>query len=313
MSNTVEAHTVRIALLTPLRIGEAAEGNRLVQLTRLILREARLAASQGMLAAASYRVERTPIIPASSLKGMLRALTEKLARSLYPATADAPTKLDEVPRLLASLHHQPSYTELDQRDAENLMKTSIVHAEPSQLTETPIHNARQRIHRALAGALKELKLEACIPSPPRAAPLDWSYEAFASRYCPICLLYGTTHQAGAIRPLDAAPEKPTTLHTRTHVSIDRATRTSAEDLLYTEELVPAGTVFTTRLYIVWPTLSLEEKASNTCRQLLDTAIREAKKLWNTTLSYIANNPVELGAGKSRGQGLARITVTPLQI
>ena len=294
MSNQrwLEGYRVRIILLSPTRIGAGAEGNlQQVLSPRLSTIYAFTGASLGPGGgAARARLQRLPVIPASSLKGLLRSLAERIAASIYhdyrgrdPSSLSA----QEVPRFLAALHHQPTYQEEEERRRNQRIQSSPVHAyeEPPELDY----------------------VDRCAPRGPEGAPTDWRYEAFASRYCPICLLFGSNFQAGAIRLRDAIPEKGEAKTTiRTHVSIDRGTRTKSEAKLYTEELVEAGTVFVTKLYLLWPLETPQEMRNNECMELYNAAIEEARRLWNIVKEYLETNEVQIGGGKTIGHGAVKI-------
>ena len=259
----------------------------------------------------SYRFERTPLIPATTLKGLLRSLTEKLAATIYKRYQSLePEDISSIPLMLAANHHQPTPYEEEKRREKRLQQVSPLHAKPEQLVELQHGNNRIAVHKALAKLFEKLK--PCIPEPPEAPPRDWSYEAFASRYCPICMLYGSTHQAGAVRPLDAIPPQTPDIEVRTHVAIDRGLGIRSEKKLYTEELLQPGTTFKTKIHILWPLPTPGEHQNPTCNQLYKTTLQEAQKLWKTLLKYLQQTHIQIGSGKTRGNGLAKITIRQIR-
>ena len=292
----LEQVSLQLVTKTPLRIGAGVEGNLAQVLRVLVVRKARIKLDPDNWApiAQSTYIARLPLIPATSIKGALRAITEKIAASLYAAYSGKKPGLEEIPRTLAALHHQPPLAEQAMRRTIGLQVAAPLHAYPDNIAEKD---------QPIPTVLREYGelVEKCTPESPTAAPRDWRYEAFASRYCPICLLYGSTHQAGAVRPLDAIPDKEA-IETRTHVSINRRTRTRAEGKLYSEELVTAGTKYTLRINILWPIPTPQELEHPQCRELLTSTLAEARKLWSLTLRYIKETGLRLGSGKSRGNG-----------
>ncbi|HIQ55990.1 MAG TPA: hypothetical protein EYH59_04865, partial [Pyrodictium sp.] len=81
----LETYEVEVVLLTPTRVGGGVEGNLQQLLCSQVRREPVL--RHAVLSVGekpdSYRFERTPLIPATTLKGLLRSLTEKLAATIY--------------------------------------------------------------------------------------------------------------------------------------------------------------------------------------------------------------------------------------
>ena len=309
----LETYEVKVVLLTPARVGGGVEGN-LQQLLRPqvrrepVLRQVVLSVGEKPN---SYRFERTPLIPATTLKGLLRSLTEKLAATIYKRYQSLELEnLESTPLMLAANHHQPTPQEEEKRREKRLQQIPPLHAKPEQLTELQHGNNKIAIHKTLAKLFEELK--PCVPEPPEASPKDWSYEAFASRYCPICMLYGSTHQAGAVRPLDAIPPQTPDIEVRTHVAIDRGLGIRSEKKLYTEELLQAGTTFKTRIHILWPLPTPEEQQNPTCNQLYQTTLQEAQRLWKTLLEYLNQTHIQIGSGKTRGNGLAKITIRQIR-
>lgn len=307
MERLLETLTLRIRLLTPLRIGGGAEGNLQQQLYSHIVAETTLETRDNGPRATGIVWRRLPVIPATTVKGLLRATTERIAATLYASYASTePKSIEELPRLLAALHHQPDPEEAQQRRSQRLQQLAPLHSRPNRLK--PLNDREDTlIDKAIAQLRSEL--EPCRPKPSENAPLDWAYEALASRYCPICILYGSTHQAGAIRPLDAIPQGEPRIRVRAHVAIDRALKTKSEAKLYTEELVEAGIVFTARIHILWPLPAPEEKTNKPCKKLYETALAEAKRLWRLTHQYLEQATIQLGSGKSRGTGLAKVVIT----
>lgn len=284
---------------TPLRIGAGAEGNSLTLLTAVM--PVRASIDAGRVRVTAFK--RLPFIPASSLKGALRALTERIASALYrdAIVSGGCGSPEAVPKCLAALHHQPAPAEIRERRAKRCQVTPPVHSMCS-VGDDALDAAR--------GAIEDfIEKNGCIePSeqPGESSPLDWGYEHASSRLCPICILYGSIHQAGAVRITDAVAEE-TTLTTRTHVSISRTTSTRSEKMLYAEELVPAGTRFSARLHLL-PPLRRPAEEYGDCGAAYAAALREAEHLWSLTLNYVKRYGLVIGAGKSRGQGRLRVII-----
>ena len=293
--------SMRLTLVTetPLRIGAGVEGNNLVLLTAVMPVRAEVRAGRARVTA----FKRLPFIPASSLKGALRALTERIASALYRDVLvnDGCDDPEDLPRCLAALHHQPSPMELRERRTRRCQVTP------------PVHNvcgtgdaALNAAWRAINGFIEK---NGCIEPgerPTESSPLDWGYEHASSRLCPVCILYGSIHQAGALRVTDAVAEE-STVTMRTHVSINRASRTRSERMLYAEELVPAGARFSARLHIL-PPLRRPAEEHGDCGTAYTAALREAARLWSLTLDYVKKFGLVIGSGRSRGQGRLRVIV-----
>jgi len=303
--DTLRLQRLRLTLVaeSPLHIGSGTEGNSLVLLTAVMPFKASLEA--GKVRVTMYK--RIPFIPASSLKGALRAITERIAASIYHdvLSKEGCSEPKMVPRCLAALHHQPAISEYEARRRRRCQLTPPVHGfcEASD-------NALSTVHKEVSDFIKDfIERNQCLErdeQPTESSPIDWGYEHAASRLCPLCILYGSIHQAGAVRVTDAIAEA-SPITTRSRVSIDRATRTREERMLYVEELVPAGTRFHARLNIVPPLPRLVEE-NGECREAYDAALQEASRLWELTLEYVKRYGIVIGSGRSRGQGRLRITI-----
>ncbi|HID40890.1 MAG TPA: hypothetical protein EYP33_01910, partial [Pyrodictium sp.] len=175
MERLLETLTLRIRLLTPLRIGGGAEGNLQQQLYSSIVAEATLEIRDNSPRAAGIVWRSLPVIPATTVKGLLRATTERIAATLYSGyVSTEPKSIEELPRLLAALHHQPDPEESQQRRSQRLQQLAPLHSKPSRFK--PL-NGREHALTDKAIAQLQNELEPCTLKPPEDAPRDWAYEA----------------------------------------------------------------------------------------------------------------------------------------
>jgi len=271
---------------------------------------------------------RVPIIPSSTLKGALRDLSEKIARELYSNVAC--NSIKDIPRLLASLHHQPNLEELQKREGHSghfFVRWDPVHSdhdfnfrdpsysrkkEGSGEKEPPVitsNRLRECLEREGLGHCRII--EAACEGVRDVDPLDWCYEYFASRYCPLDLLYGSPLQAGAVRVTDAVPMDPNSVvrRGRSRVAINRRTGIASHQKLFREEVVEPGSVFESTVYLVIPPYSPAELQNDVLRRLYSATVEEALRIWNLTLKYVEQFGLYLGSGKTHGKGRMRVEIS----
>ena len=241
--------------------------------------------------------EEVPVLLATSLKGALRGLSERIAKSSHDAFADL-----EAEEKALRWHHEPEggpirhapeegvFEEKDLRRLLDVLGISSLGPEEAlrlaiALGMTP-EDARELSDKVLkSGTLGSLNL---ANERARVLVSDLVERALAV-FCPICRLYGSPSLAAKLRLVDALPVSSTCTAMRIHVGIDRRSLTSAENILYQEEVVEPGAVF--RAYLI---------ADN-----VKPGTPEAKLL-ASTLEFIRRLGLQVGGSKSRGLGLLRV-------
>jgi len=189
-----------------------------------------------------------PIIPATSIKGAFRGITELLGSSIGSGSDDPRRKL------MASHKRERG-------------KISHVFDIDALLNEI---GPREREFLERIGERGSDYLE---------------YLA-----CPICRLFGAPGVAAKVRFSDAIPSSEPVLRQMTRTSIDRKSMKVKEERLFTEELVVSGEF---RFVIVVDDLdSLEEE------------------LFNNVLTYLGEEGLQLGGGKSIGRGRMKVYIGP---
>jgi CRISPR/Cas system CSM-associated protein Csm3 (group 7 of RAMP superfamily) len=308
--NPLERYMLRIVPLTPLRIGAGVEGNVQRILTSFIVKEAELAIEETSVFTTNAISKRTPVIPASSIKGLLRALAEQLSSRLYSRSMK-PQSVSDIPKLLAAYHHHTTPSEDTARESIRQKGCNISSLPLIHYTPTLSDKCGDETLGEIVGEVKNVigDYSNCIERVPPSTSIDWAFEAFASRYCPICILFGSQFQAGALRITDALPVDNVLSNYRTHVSIDRRTLTKEEAKLYVEEYIEPGVTFVARINLLWPLTTLNEDSNNICKQLYNHALTEAKKLLSVLIEYVNSTPIEIGGSKSRGLGLVKLNIT----
>ena len=221
----------------------------------------------------------TPIIPASSLKGALRALFASLAKSLL---GDC-----EVVK-----YHE------ENREPKKYKKKLLPHHEGikfnekqvNELKEYLVKNGVDRAYFEEEGADEELA------------------ERLASLSCPICLLFGSNYLAGALRFSDVALNG--SFNRVTRVVINRALGKVSENKLFTLEMVEEARgkgyvvlAFNPELEELVESLGLECNGKN--------PIEAAKELWETGKKFLEEEGLVLGHSKSVGLGAAKVRLREL--
>lgn len=203
-----------------------------------------------------------PVIPAESIKGVLRSLAIRIARTATFGLKkhDGLVDVDEVVKKHG-------------KDTHNVkLQADMVE---KALLKLGIFTERQ---------LRELSD-------------DEKKELLVSLYCPICLLFGSPHQAGKLLFTDAIPVNEEgkivypKLETQTCTSISRKTRTAEAKRLFTVQYVVPEEGISFRSKIIAENLRSGEPDA---------------KLFATVLRYITERGIILGGMKSRGFGQMKV-------
>lgn len=234
-----------------------------------------------------------PLIPATSLKGALRAISERMALSNVKAYAANRLNLAAL-----CLHYEPEEGVLSHRGEA---KSEVCEGRRrlrewfeeliKELNIRKLLSLKELRGVALRLGMKEEDVNELLAkgiSVDNEALLDFLDRSLAL-YCPICVLYGSPSLVGKLRLVDCLPTDELSLSFRTHVGISRDTLTSKEGALYEEELIDPGVNFKTELIV----------------DNLDLGSPEAKLL-GATLDYILKLGLHLGGGKSRGLGVVEV-------
>lgn len=241
-----------------------------------------------------WRAEK-PIVLATTLKGALRALSERLAKASPDAFASS-----EAEKKAIELHVEPQGKPIQHRPEEGEFKPEELGEllEALGLASVPAERAADLalmlgMQPEDAGELREQKaktLADLLKDEAIRRLLSDLVERSLALHCPICRLYGSPSLAGKLRLVDALPEgDDVRTRMRVHVGIDRRSLTAAENILYYEEVVEPGVAFTT--YIVVDNLRPGTPEG---------------RLLASTLDAILKLHLQLGASKSRGLGLLKV-------
>ena len=230
-----------------------------------------------------FKVERTPIIPATSFKGALRHQLELLFIE----------KIDE----LAQLFNIPD-------DKKDLLKPCIPSPKHSKAEEELINTGRYRKHC-------EIKVD------------DKQISVGEYGICPVCYFMGTTGLMGFLRFSNFYPVSESSILDQTNIRIDRKTGTAAHGAKVEGEQVKPGTVFKGSINIVIsePILQMQGIRFGDARKIGDVVIdkwlenwgetdkeKRAKILIEKVLIPAIENIKELGGQKSRGAGKVDVKV-----
>jgi len=221
-----------------------------------------------------------PIIPAESVKGVLRSIAARIAGSMKFNTAMYGLNVDDI----VKNHKKDIHT-----DYVNKL-----------LNE----NRKEELTGKIKEVLKNIKLsEKHINNIVEELGLKEALELAVSLLCPICLLFGSRYYSGKILITDAIPVNlngnPTSpkMEMQTCTSISRICRTVEAGRLYTVQyIVPDNIVYKLRMVI-------------------DNVVKgdvEAKLLGNL-LKYIGEHGIIIGGLKSRGFGHMKIDMEILKM
>lgn len=156
--------------------------------------------------------ELIPIIPAESLKGSLRKLVAKFAKSINYG--------DELVNRIVDFHNEDVHYK-EEKGKKYYPMESLSDEIQSRIVKEGIFTEEQ---------LKELSDESVK-------------ELYYSLQCPVCRLFGSRSLAGKMNVSDFIPEKFPEILTYTSTSIDRKYGIAAEGKLFTIESIGAKTIF----------------------------------------------------------------------
>jgi len=221
-----------------------------------------------------------PIIPAESVKGVLRSIAARIARSMKFNTTMYGLNIDDI----VKNHKKDIHTDY--------------------INKLLSENRREDLTGKIKEILKDINLsEKHINNIVEELGLKEALELAVSLLCPICLLFGSRHYSGKILITDAIPVNldgnPTSpkIETQTCTSISRKCRTAETGRLYTVQyIVPDNIAYKSRI-------------------IIDNVVKgdiEAKLLENL-LKYISEYGVIIGGLKSRGFGDMKIDMEILRM
>ncbi len=232
---------------------------------------------------AVFKVERTPVIPATSFKGALRHQLELLFIE----------KIDE----FAQLYNIPD-------DKKDLLRPCIPSSRPTKAEEELINVGKYRKHC-------EIKVD------------DRQISVGDLGICPVCYFMGTTGLMGFLRFSNFYPEGESSVIDQANIRIDRKTGTAAHGAKVEGEQVKPGTVFKGSIDIVIsePILEMQGIRFGDARKIDNVVIDKWLENWRETdkenkvttliekvLLPAIQNIKMLGGQKSRGGGKANIAI-----
>jgi len=232
---------------------------------------------------AVFKVDRTPVIPATSFKGALRHQLELLFIE----------KIDEFARLF----NIPN-------DKKDLLKPCIPSPRPTKAEEELINMGKYRKHC-------EIKVD------------ERQISVGDLGICPVCYFMGTTGFMGFLRFSNFYPEGESSVIDQTNIRIDRKTGTAAHGAKVEGEQVKPGTVFKGNITIVVsePIWKMQKTQFGDARKIGNVVIDKWLENWTETdsrnrvktliekvlLPAIQNIKV-LGGQRSRGAGKVNIKI-----
>lgn len=226
----------------------------------------------------SLKIGEMLIIPATSWKGVFRAISERILLSM---------KLEGIEATLRKLYHENSQGvgfKLDNKESDEfkaLREYIASNYESVKDALSRLVTGNSEVVTKLADyedgeGLSNFLLEEGIGRPLLQRYLGMVY--------PITSLYGSQGVAGKMRFLDTLVKA--ILHYRPGVGIDRKTMTVREGRLYfTEFMVPADDMITLRIII-----------DNVMKGTTEA------KLLAATLRYVKSEGIQIGGSKSKGVG-----------
>ncbi len=235
---------------------------------------------------AVFKVDRTPVIPATSFKGALRHQLELLFIE----------KVDE----FAQLFNIPN-------DKKDLLKPCIPSPRPTKAEEELINVGKYRKHC-------EIKVD------------DRQISVGDLGICPVCYFMGTTGLMGFLRFSNFYPKGEGSVIDQTNIRIDRKTGTAAYGAKVEGEQVKPGTVFKGSISIVIsePILEMQGIQFGYARKIYDKVnekwividkwldnwkeMKRAETLIQEVLIPAIQNIKVLGGQKSRGAGMVNVGI-----
>lgn len=227
---------------------------------------------------AVFKVDRTPVIPASSFKGALRHQLE----ILFIEKTDA----------LSDQLNVPS-------DKKDILKPCIPAPRPTKAEKELIDMGNYRRDHC------EIKVD------------EDKVKVGTLGICPVCYFMGATGIMGFLRIDNFYPTGEGSVIDQTNIRVDRKTGTAASGPLRTGEQVKPGTIFNGNVNIVIsePMLELQKIKFGDARKIGDTVIDEWLRHWKETddkrkAKFIIENILipaiqnikVLGGQKSKGAG-----------
>lgn len=218
---------------------------------------------------------RVPIIPAESLKGALRSIATRIAKSSkYSSTLWGYFNVEEIVKSHKKDSHEDFVNSLHKKLSEEL---------GDEYLQTILKST---------GLFSNAQIRTMVDELTYAETL----EILASIACPICQLFGSRHLAGKLLVEDGVVEgDPAKLRieVQAHVAISRKTRTAEEGRLFMVQFInPIGDVkFKTRII-----------ADNVEKGRADA------KLLATLLTFLRERGLMLGGCRSKGFGLFDVEV-----
>jgi CRISPR/Cas system CSM-associated protein Csm3 (group 7 of RAMP superfamily) len=243
---------------------------------------------------AVFKVDRTPVIPATSFKGALRHQLELLFIE----------KTDE----FAQLFNIPG-------NEKELLKPCIPSPRPTKAEKELINSGKYRKQHC------EIKVDEDKVSIPKA---DGKEDGKEIGICPVCYFMGAAGLMGFLRFSNFLPESEGSVIDQTNIRIDRKTGTAAHGAKVEGEQVKPGTVFkgTIGIVISEPILEMQGIRFGDARKIGDVVIDKWLEYWGeeeekterikTLIEKVIIPAIEniklLGGQKSRGGGKVNVKV-----
>ena len=233
---------------------------------------------------AIFKVDRTPVIPATSFKGALRHQLELL----FIEKADEFAELFNIPN-----------------DKKDLLKPCIPSPKPTKAEEELITVGKYRKQHC------EIRVD------------DRDIKVPPDGICPVCYFMGSAGLMGFLRFSNLYPESEGDIIDQTNIRIDRNTGTAAHGAKVEGEQVKPGTAFkgTISIVISEPILEIHGIQFGDARKLGDKVIDKWLEYWQerdktkrakTLIEKVIIPAMEsiklLGGQKSRGGGKVNVKV-----
>ncbi len=246
--------------------------------------------------AAIFKVDRTPVIPATSFKGALRHQLELLFIE----------KIDE-------------FAELFNVENKETLKPCIPSPQPTKAEEELINSGKYR----KKAKLKRKEITGCQISVDNEDILVPKIEDQEVGICPVCYFMGAAGLMGFLRFSNFYPEGESSVIDQTNIRIDRKTGTAAHGAKVEGEQVKPGTVFRGSIGIIIsePILEMQGIQFGYARKIGDVVIDKWLEVWRETdkrnrvktlierILFPAIHKIKvLGGQKSRGAGKVYVKI-----
>ncbi len=247
---------------------------------------------------AIFKVDRIPVIPATSFKGALRHQLELL----FIEKADEFTKIFNIPD-----------------DKKDLLNPCIPSPDPSKAEEELINLGKYRKKAKLG----KKEISGCQISVDDKNILIPEINDQKIGICPVCYFMGTTGLMGFLRFSNFYPESEGSVIDQTNIRIDRKIGTAAARAKVDGEQVKPGTVFSGSISIVIfePILEMQGIQFGDARKLGNKVIDKWLEYWDekdktkrtkTLIEKVMIPAIEniklLGGQKSRGGGKVNVKI-----